>query len=36
MCRIDSVHTYILCNTLISLCVKRDMHNKEQISTEGT
>ena len=31
-----SVHTCLLCNTLISLCVKRDMHNKGQISTEGT
>ena len=33
MCRRGSVHT---CHTRISLCVKRDMHNKEQISVEGT
>ena len=36
MCRRGSVHACLLCNTLISLFVKRDMHNKEQISTEGT
>ena len=36
MCKTRSAHTCLLCNTLISLCVKRDMHNKEQISTEGT
>ena len=36
MCRRGSVHTCLLCNTRISLCVKRDMHDKEQISTEGT
>ena len=33
MCKRRSVHTCLLCNTLISLCVNRDMHNKEQIST---
>ena len=32
MCRRGSSHTCLL----ISLCVKRDMRNKEEISTEGT
>ena len=36
MRRRGSVHTCLPCNTRISLCVKRDMHNKKQISTEGT
>ena len=36
MCRRGSVHTCLPCNTLISLFVKRDMHNKEQRSTERT
>ena len=36
MCRRGSVHTCLLCNTRISLCVKRDMHNKEKISVEET
>ena len=36
MCRRGSVHTFVLCSKHISLCVKRDIHNKEQISTEGT
>ena len=29
MCRRGSVHACLLCNTLISLFVKRNMHNKE-------
>ena len=36
MYRRGSVHTYVPCNTHISLCVKRDMHNKEQMGVEGT
>ena len=36
MCRGGSVHTCLLCNTSISLCVERDMHNKEHESIEGT
>ena len=36
MCRRSSTHTCLLCNTRISLFVERDMHNKEQISVEGT
>ena len=34
MCRRGSVHSCLLCNTLISLCVQRDMHNKERISSD--
>ena len=36
MCRRGSVHTCLLCSIRITLCVKRDMHNKERISIEGT
>ena len=36
MCRGGSTHTCLLCNTRISLCVERYMHNKEQISVAWT